>query len=375
MQPVVKKLVDLIASNGWTERFTRAVDKAASYNIPSLHDIKTFDDYIAWIDGLLTWVPSENHAGKKIYNHICEFYFILDQPTVRELQNHIVPGAQMPPLTELSQWMVEYADAWGRFLDTTESITPESLESFARSPNFNLDEYMPPPSGYLTFNQLFARSVKPGMRPIAAIADPTVIVSAADSTFVGWWQINQNSRITVKGLHWSIAELLEGSPFKHRFEGGVFMHSFLNTTDYHRLHVPVPGKVVESRVIHGQVYLDVAAVPVTVGDNGTHELKAIRNFDAEDATGYQFAQARGLLVIDSPIGLVAVMPIGMAQVSSVVMTADVGKTLFKGQEFAYFQFGGSDHIVLFEAACNVALTAQPSVHYNQGQAIGHAYPA
>jgi phosphatidylserine decarboxylase len=41
---------------------------------------------------------------------------------------------------------------------------------------------------------------------------------------------------------------------------------------------------------------------------------------------------------------------------------------------AYFQFGGSDPIVLFEAVCNVKLTAQPQVHHDQGQAIGLAYP-
>jgi hypothetical protein len=59
---------------------------------------------------------------------------------------------------------------------------------------------------------------------------------------------------------WSVLELLEGSPYKDRFKGGIFTHSFLNTTDYHRLHVPVGGRVLESRVIHGQVYLDVTAV-------------------------------------------------------------------------------------------------------------------
>lgn len=46
------------------------------------------------------------------------------------------------------------------------------------------------------------------------------------------------------------------------------------------------------------------------GDN--HVLNAL------DGTGWQFAQARGLTVIDSPIGLVAVLPMGMAQVSSAV---------------------------------------------------------
>jgi phosphatidylserine decarboxylase len=373
LQPVVQQLQQLIAKNGWEDKFTKAIERAQAYNIPRIQSIQTLNDYLNWINELLLWVPSETKSGRDIYYHICEFYFFLDQEPVKGLQNRILPHGQAPELTELSRWMVDYANAWGQFLDTTDSLTPDSLKSFYNSPPYNMNEYMPAPSGWKTFNQFFARNVKPGMRPIAAIGDERVIVSPADSTFVGWWQINESSKITVKHLQWSVMELLEGSPYKERFKGGVFMHSFLNTTDYHRLHVPVSGRVLESRTIHGQVYLDVKAVPVNDG-KGTHRIAAVREMDAEDGTGYQFAQARGLLVLDSPVGLVAVLPIGMAQVSSVVMTAEVGKKLHKGEECAYFQFGGSDIVVLFEAGCNVGLMAQPNVHYNQGSWIGQAFP-
>lgn len=369
MHKVVKKLEKLIAKNKWEPKFEKAIAAARTYNIPRLKDIHNLGDYLRWIDGLLRWVPSETPNGRDIYCHICEFYFFLDQEPVRGLQNKILPHDQEPKLTPLSKWMREYADAWGLFLDTPESLTAESLKTFCESPPYNMDEYMPAPSGWKSFNQLFARHVKPGMRPIAALCDDQVVVSPADSTFAGWWQINEKSRISVKHLRWSILELLDGSPFRDRFKGGIFTHSFLNTTDYHRLHVPVSGTVIESRTIQGQVYLDVVAVPV--GD-GTYRIDAVRRMDAEDGTGYQFAQARGLLVLDSPIGLVAVLPIGMAQVSSVVMTAEVGKSLHKGEEFAYFQFGGSDIVMLFEAAGSVGLIAQPNVHYNQGSWIGQA---
>ena len=371
MQKVVNDLVALIARNKWEGKFNEAIANAHRYNIPSIRHIVTLDDYLHWINGLLEWVPVEDRAGTNTYNHLCEFYFFLDQPPVKDLQNRIDPRQKAPELTDLSRWMVDYANAWGAFLDTADSVTVESVLSFQDSPPFNMDEYMPPPSGYRTFNQLFARHVKPGMRPIAAIGDPRVIVSAADSTVVGWWEINQHAKIRVKTLEWSVLELLDGSPYQDRFKGGMFIHSFLNTTDYHRLHVPVGGTVLESRVIHGQVYLDVVAEKV---DSDSHRLRAVRQFDALDGTGYQFAQARGLLVLDTPIGLVAVLPIGMAQVSSVVMTADVGKNLHKGEEFSYFQFGGSDHIVLFEARANVAFTCQPNVHYKQGTAVGVAHP-
>ena len=79
-------------------------------------------------------------------------------------------------------------------------------------------------------------------------------------------------------------------------------------------------------------------------------------------------QNRGLVVIDSPVGLVAVLPMGMGQVSSVVVTAEEGRVLRKGEEISYFQFGGSDIVMVFEAAANVEFTATVGQHYKYGRA-------
>ena len=108
--------------------------------------------------------------------------------------------------------------------------------------------------------------------------------------------------------------------------------------------------------------------------NGSEWPGLSRQYDCCGKPGYQFAQARGLLVLDTPIGLAAVIPVGMGFVSSVVMTAEKGKTLYKGEEFCYVQFGGSDHIVMIEAASGVNLTAQLNVHYQKGQVLGYAHP-
>ena len=51
---------------------------------------------------------------------------------------------------------------------------------------------------------------------------------------------------------------------------------------------------------------------------------------ALDKPGYQFLQLRGMIVIDSPIGLVAVLPIGMDNISSVVITCKEGAGIEEG---------------------------------------------
>ena len=399
-EKVVTDLINKVNSEPeWLSKFNAAITSARASNIREMAVIKTLADYYTFLNTLLLWVPCEDIQGTDVYNHFCLFYFVLDQPTTRPLQTPILPGPNPESLSWLSNWMVQYANAMGQFLDTPESITPASLKSFLASPNYNMGDYLEPRGGWKTFNELFARNFKPGYRPIASISDPTIIVSPADSTFDGQWEIRSDSGVTIKSIHWKISELLEGSAFKDRFNNGVFTHSFLSPADYHRQHAPVGGEVLEARVIPGQVYLEVNPKVTEDGILGLvpqrklHDTEAKGHhhahphpsrhesqpngevtFDAPDNAGYQFCQARGLIVLDTAIGLVAVLPMGMAQVSSIILTAEVGTTLRKGEEISYFQFGGSDIVCVFEESSNVSVTAQVGVHYKMGTRIAQAFP-
>ncbi len=371
--PIVQELIDMIAKNGWQSKFDEAFKNAKALNVVDFDDIKTLDDYFDWINAQLTWAPFEKLDGREVYRHVCKFYFLLQQHPVVELQNPLVARDSEAPLTPLSDWIVRWVTELGKFMDTPESLTPETEKTFYETPMYNMHEYLRPRGGWGTFNKFFARRTKPGYRPVAAIADQTVIVSPADSTFDGQWEVNTDSHVNIKGIYWKIEELLEGSPYKDRFTGGMWMHAFLNTTDYHRQHAPVGGKVVEARNIQGTAYLEVVADPIP-GQEGKNKLTMKRNFDAPDNPGYEFMQARGLIVIESEIGLVAVLPMGMAQVSSVVITAEEGVTLQKGEEISYFQFGGSDIVMVFERDSNVCFTAKVGDHHKVGKAIAKAYP-
>ena len=373
LQPIVQKLVSLIETHGWKHDFELAIRNAQTCNVPGISGIRTLDGYLRYINDFATWAPRERGDSQRINDKLLTFYFFLDLQPLKGLQGPIRPGHRTQKLTPLSEWIVEYANALGSYLDTPESA--KDVESFRSDPLFNWDEYMPPPSGYRTFNQFFARHVKPGMRPVAAMGNDAILVAPADSAFVGWWQVSQKSKIhvednklSIKGMQWSIHQLLEGSAYADRFKGGIFTHSFLNTFDYHRWHTPVRGKVLEARVLQGQAYMEVATKPAVVHDERVNVLAD------RDGTGYQFVQTRGLVILESPVGLVACLPMGMAQVSSVVITAEVGVTLRKGEELGYFQFGGSDFVMVFERASNVQLTGQPNVHYQQGSPIGNAFP-
>ena len=380
LNDVVKNLETHINNTPtWSKAFGDAVKTAHDSGIIEMQAINTTSDYLNKINEWLYWVPKENEEGRDVYNRICLFYFVMNQPTVKPFQDPIEPAAVNMKDSWLTEWMHTYADELGKFLDTPESMG--EIKTFWNSPPYNMKEYVEPRGGWRDFNDWFARSVKPGYRPIAAITDPTVIVSPADSTYGGQWEIRSDSGVTIKGLHWSISDLLKDCPYQKDFDGGIFMHSFLGPNDYHRQHCPIGGKVVWAKNIKGDVYLEVNAVAVPDTD-GVKTLVPTRTmdgggwqFDAPDTPGYQFAQNRGLFVMDTPVGLVAILPMGMAQVSSVMLTAEEGVTLTKGEEISYFQFGGSDIVLVFQRQSNVNITAQVGTHYKMGTVIGHAYPA
>jgi phosphatidylserine decarboxylase len=336
-QPIVEELIALLKSRpDLKDALKESIRKA------DRPDVVTLPQYYDFLNEMVTLIPTDRNLNPVLV----KFYYLIDMS----------PDAFLQADESFQRWTGKFAKDWGAFLDTTESAN--EIEGFFLNPSYHIDDYYVAPSGWLTFNQFFARQVRPGKRPVEGLCDDGVIVCPADSVFQGHWPIKGDSKITVKGLTWSVIELLGGSPYQDRFRGGVFTHSFLNVNDYHRYHVPVRGVVKEVRKIPGKVTLDVIKKP-----DGS--------LDTVDGTGYQFTQDRGLIIIDSPLGLVAVLPIGMAQVSSVTLTAEVGAALAKGEEFGFFSFGGSDIVTLFEAN-KFVLDAKVGTHYNQGRRIGHA---
>lgn len=357
-----------------------AMANALKAGVPQFPDwgIQDTDAFLRFLSGFLTWVPSETANGKEIYNTQCLLYFVFDQEPLNAppYQNPIDPISIGQPLFPLSQFLVDFANEVGNWMSTTHSITKDSIASFKASPLYNYAEADEPAGGFTTFNQLFSRFLKPGMRPISA-GDPQdpnynrVVTFPADSTFDGAWPIDSNDQVNLKGIEWNVKDLLQVSAPDHAplFNGGIWMHAFLNTFDYHRQHAPTAGKVVWANVVQDQAYLQVIADET--GQLHQHrsyinprKLKKDREpnkalagtLDAPDDAGYQWLQTRGCVIIQNDLlGYVAVLPIGMCQVSSVKLAVKKDDIVTKGQEISHFEFGGSDFVLVLQADAGVQI--------------------
>jgi phosphatidylserine decarboxylase precursor len=365
--PVVEELRLWVgADKARRKDFETAIRTARSHNTLEMHDIHSLENYYNFINEQLFWIPSEAIRPKDLLFRLQTIWFVLDQPSIIGYQSAIRPsiGCEQKPregFTWLSAWMVRYSNEIGKFMDTPESAG--RLDTFKKSPSYHINDYLEPRGGWQTFNEFFARHVKPGRRPITSIGDPYILTSPADFDFKETHRITSESTVVTKGLVWPLAQMFANSPYRNRFAKGVWLHGFLNVDDYHRVHAPVAGTVLEARIIPGQNYMLVEA-DATQRDDGASDL-CIPN-----DTGYQFCQSRGLVILDTGTGLVAVLPVGMAIVSSVVLTAEVGAELHKGEELGYFQFGGSDVVLVFEERLGVEISMEKGRHYRMGTDIG-----
>ena len=328
----------------------------------------TLADYAYYLTVYSRWLPQQStdaawtnpsapsafpHEHREVYDRLCWFHWLINQPLDG------LNGGVLQDIAWFADFLVDWANDWGTFLDTPESFNETILDTWRKeAPRYQIEDSMigeplrpNAPSGWLTFNQFFARELNPGLRPIQNLGDNTTVTAPADCTYKRHFQIAEDGtipEIVIKGTHTyaSVQQLLHGSQYADAFNGGHFIHCFLGPYSYHRFHTPVAGVVQECYPLTGQVFLDVSL------EDGQFEA-------ADSATnGYEFLQARGVLTIDTTgaeagdIGIVGVLPIGMCQVSGVNMTHAVGAPCDKGDEFGYFTFGGSDIIILLQEGTN-----------------------
>ncbi|KAI2778681.1 hypothetical protein F4815DRAFT_476269 [Daldinia loculata] len=276
------------------------------------------DSFLKFANDLLKWIPHEGSEGQDVYNTLCMFYFVFNQSPLKELQTPITPDASGRPLTWLSSWLVVYSQLVGLWMDTTESLTEESLESFKQSKHYNVDEALPPPGGWKTFNEFFSRQLKADARPIESPLDDKVIV------------------YLIKNLPWTIGSLLQGSEYADEFNGGVWIHGFLNTYNpgFRQLSPPGPLAPIFSPKSRQFLWYRIDT----------------------NSTIAEFMQTRGLIIINNAVlGKVAVLPIGMAVVSSVKLLVRKNQQLKKGDEISTFLFGGSDIVCVFQRKAGLAV--------------------
>ncbi len=106
-------------------------------------------------------------------------------------------------------------------------------------------------AGYASFNEFFTRPLKEGARPLAN-ADFICPVDGAISQFGA---IERDQIFQAKGHSYSTTALVGGdAALAARFENGSFATLYLSPKDYHRIHMPCAGRLLQMIHVPGELF-------------------------------------------------------------------------------------------------------------------------
>ncbi len=106
------------------------------------------------------------------------------------------------------------------------------------------------PEEFESFNDFFTRELKADARPISEAE----IVSPADGKIAACGQLSNTEFIHAKGHHFTLESLIADPELAKTFKDGQFATIYLSPRDYHRIHMPVTGKLLRTIHIPGKLY-------------------------------------------------------------------------------------------------------------------------
>ena len=212
---------------------------------------------------------------------------------------------------------------------------------------------------YRSFNDFFSRSLASGARPI----DPDAVVSPADGVVSQAGIVERGELIQAKGVRYSL-DALAGECAGPAFEGGPFATVYLSPSDYHRVHLPLEGRLVRTVAIPGRLFSVNAAT-----EAGVEGLFAVNE--------------RLAMAFETRLGRMLVVMVGAMVVASIEtvwdgprspyrqrLVAEHDRPFEKGAEVGRFLLGSSV-VLAFEAGrVELALAAGDVVRMGEGIGTG-----
>jgi phosphatidylserine decarboxylase len=202
------------------------------------------------------------------------------------------------------------------------------------------------PHRYPDFNSFFTRHLRPETRPI--IAGKNTIACPTDGTLSEFGAIQEASLLQAKQHRYSLIELLGGSTERaNSFINGAFATLYLAPKDYHRVHIPLSGKLREMIHVPGKLFSVNLKTANDVPNLFARNERVICLF--ETATGPMAVILVGAMIVASIATTWAglITPTQNSQIRTWQYPDNNGTIyLTKGDELGHFQLG-STVIILF----------------------------
>jgi phosphatidylserine decarboxylase len=345
--PVIQEFKELIEGDPevymlFNQMFDQVPRKAPFVNDPTgKPQVRDYLHMLQLMNHVMTKAPEFNKTGLVGF----PINAILDWPMG-------TPAGTTVFLNEkVNRQLKKILNQWAAFLRSADSCSvlgddPESgwfgRDAKAAMPDFAQDFQCNPELphyGFTSWDDFFTRTFREGRRPVTSPEDDSVLANACESApFRIAKDVQLRDRFWIKAQPYSLQHMMAMDPLSGQFEGGTIYQAFLSALSYHRWHSPVSGRIVKTRIVEGSYYAE--ALSEGYDPAGPNDSQA---YITEVAT-------RALIFIeaDNPkIGLMCVMFVGMAEVSTNEITVYEGQHVNKGDPLGMFHFGGSTHCLIF----------------------------
>lgn len=208
------------------------------------------------------------------------------------------------------------------------SLRAPLYRTYARFTGADLSETRPPLDAYPSLGAFFVRRLADGTRPVDAAR--ASLVSPVDGTVQAVGAVGAGRVVQAKGRDYALRELLAGTGTELDLEGAPCWTLYLSPRDYHRIHAPEAGELVEARWVPGDRRSVRPSVLARLPVLATNERCVLR---LETAHGPLLLVLVGALNVGR-IRVVGVPPGGAPRLAA-------PRHLARGEELARFELGST----------------------------------
>ncbi|HMM68542.1 MAG TPA: archaetidylserine decarboxylase [Dokdonella sp.] len=222
-------------------------------------------------------------------------------------------------------------------------------------------------TAYAHFNAFFTRALKPGVRPLAA--DPQALLCPADGRISQAGPIHEGRIFQAKGQAFTAAELLGEESAAAPYRDGRFVTVYLSPRDYHRVHMPLTGRLLSTLHVPGRLFsvapLAVQSIPRLFARNE----RLVCHFEGEHGP-FAVVLVGALLVssVSTVWGDLEIPPYASSIRTQDYRAGDI--RLQRGAELGRFNMGSTVIVLLPQDGSILSASLRPEQAVQVGQAIG-----
>ena len=227
----------------------------------------------------------------------------------------------------------------------------------------------PDPGAYPSFNAFFTRALREGARMPAS--NPRALLMPADGRISQCGPIQGDGRIfQAKGQSFTAAELLGDDEAARDFANGLFATVYLSPKDYHRVHMPWRGRLLETVHVPGRLFSVGPDAVRTVPRLFARNERLVCHFET-DFGPMAMVMVGALLVsgVETVWSGVEIPAYGDAVTVKDYRGADI--TLDRFAEMARFNYGSTVVVLLPPGAATLAPGLAAESPVKLGQALAY----